>query len=153
MNRHARRAFTRIANDLAREAARTAGVDPARVVADIAPSRWKAADTAWFAAHPQRAHRVRAWFPHEDIAPPGEAACVDVVAIRQVSPGMRIKQPFRWKDCLDDFVEAMRELVARAEHDESVAHALFDLPPSGDRPVCVDEVLALIDRYQTTTRQ
>ena len=51
------------------------------VATDVAPP-WAAADRDWFAAHPGRAHRLRAAYPDEPATS---------VLVRQVQPGLRIR--------------------------------------------------------------
>ena len=44
----------------------------------------------------------------------------------------------------------MRWLIARGEQEEAVAHALFDLMQLERKPTDTDDILALIERYQTS---
>lgn len=69
-------------------------------------------DKAWFAAHPQRAHRLRREMPHEW---PGPAVAHRYTIIRQFEAGARLRLPI-----------GLIKPAPRFLHDESFAHLLFD---------------------------
>ena len=120
------------------DAARRGGVPKLNQI-NILDAAWKDADRAWFEQHPTRSHRIRPAHPGEaaDVAwhtaPEG---CVLVVVVRQVEPGLRIKQKFFF-----------HEELWPAPDDETIAHALFDLNARGE-PVGRDALQALAASYQ-----
>lgn len=79
---------------------------------ETAETPWGDDDRAWFAAHPDRSHRVREVIPGEF---PMEApdGFVGHVVVRQMQPGFRQRLGFAWSQRLDDPPEAW-------------CHALFD---------------------------
>jgi hypothetical protein len=95
---------------------------------------WKNDDRAWFAANPQRSHRLRLAFPGElqEFEAPSDREIA--VLVRQVAPGERIKL---W--C---------ELCTTVPDDENFLHALFDVVSKGLRtPVNFEEVAVLARKY------
>lgn len=102
-----------------REIARRAGVTK-DVRIDTSDSVWKATDAAWFAANPQRSHRMRPLFAGEEAAmfadavtPALPAGHAHEVLVRQVEPGRRIKKTFG------------RNLDAPIPDVEAIIHALL----------------------------
>jgi hypothetical protein len=101
---------------------------------------WKDDDREWFKIHPERSHRVRLPHPDEggkELGPVPDGHVL-IVIVRQVQPGIRMKNAF--------YLEA--ELWPVPE-DEAVAHALFDLVEHR-RPFSGAELGTLIMKYQTT---
>ena len=101
---------------------------------------WKEDDRAWFEQHPDRAQRVRAVYPGEDQhghviekTPQGHQL---IVLIRQVEPGLRMKNTFY-----------LNEELWPVPEDEAIAHAMFDLAECGG-PINNDELRALTRKYR-----
>ena len=116
---------------------------------NLAPSLWKADDAAWFASHPDRAHRLRPLLPGERESFPAQARPSSLppgheiqVVVRQVQPGQRVRVPFG------------RNLATPVPDQEAVVHALFDSVSrrrSGSAVISVEEVAASAERYGSTT--
>ncbi|MBV9825863.1 MAG: hypothetical protein JO001_09330 [Alphaproteobacteria bacterium] len=109
-----------------------------RLKPEVAQATEKASDgdAAWFAAHPDRSHRLRPAIINE--LPGISAADVAAgtwIAIRQLMPGFRIRTVFTPPSPPPD--------------DESIAHALFDLAieaqRSGNPHVPIGDILARAD--------
>jgi hypothetical protein len=130
MNRAERRRQQRWAQDVMRRA----GIAlKANVRSCDTP--WARDDAAWFAANPERAHRVRLLFEGElqarrgtvvvasdklsDLELPKEDDCV--VLVRQVEPGLRVSMVL-----CGTFGEPIPDI-------EAIVHAAFDLLAQGDR--------------------
>jgi hypothetical protein len=151
--RQQRRAADREVRRLVRtllDAPQRAGVDAAHLTGpNLYPTPWKADDARWFASHPGRSHRLRQRFPGEGFGrdiPNLDQVQVDLVLIRQIEPGTRVRKPFMWRACMPDFLTAMRDAVELCEHSEAAAHALFDLP-SKTVPINVAEIGQWIGQY------
>jgi hypothetical protein len=81
------------------------------------PQHWSDRDAAWFAAHPERNHRVRRTIEGE-LMPLDQHA--RSVAIRQIAPGVRVRLP------LDGPYAQQRRLVEQGAT-EAGAALLFEL--------------------------
>ena len=106
---------------------------------ETAETPWGTEDRAWFAAHPDRSHRIREVLPGEfpDLGTPPSALPVYVV-VRQVQPGFRVRWPVGWTTRLDDPPEAW-------------CHALYDLCDRHETGVITSaEVNALASAYATS---
>jgi hypothetical protein len=133
---------------LAADPAERAGLAGRTLVLSAADAPWRCDDAAWFEAHPDRAHRLRAMAAGEaptllrDPAdlPPGHAWRV---LVRQVAPGRRVRLAVGWDPGLP---------IPDAE---AIVHALFDLVAAGGagRPVPVEEVVDLALRYAAAAGQ
>ena len=134
--------------DLA-EVVKAAGVDPNTPFNGL-PSPWKRNDAEWFKAHPQRAHRVREQFPGEqfDLASSGR---VDKVIVRQIRLGLRVRAPFTVTECDALTFDPMLRLIERGKREEAVAHALFDLTQTKGRLIQVDEIVAMVGRFESAS--
>lgn len=132
-------------DDFSAQGMRQAGVASSKERADIsfAPTPWKEDDAAWFAAHPDRSHRMRPMFAGEFAKieeelqnPPGHHEFQTL--IRQLEPGKRIRTPF----CRDTRTE-IPDL-------EPILHAMYDLVSKKSdttRVVPVAEVAELAMKY------
>jgi hypothetical protein len=119
---------------------RRAGIpnSDAIVFAD-ADTPWSQSDRAWFAARPQRAHRLRPPLDGElaqllrypEQVPPGHAT---EVLVRQVQPGLRVRRAFH------------RNVRIGIPDNETVLHALFDIIAQ-QRPASVRDVATLALLY------
>jgi len=136
------------------EVVKAAGVDPNTPFNGL-PSPWKKDDAAWFEAHPHRAHRVRNRFPYERFkGEPSDLpnAATSKIIVRQIRAGLRARSAFIVKECSEpDVIGLMREMLDVAEREESVAHALFDLTQTEGRLIQVDEIVAMVGRYETAS--
>jgi hypothetical protein len=124
-------------------------------------SPWKEADAAWFEAHPDRSHLVRAPLPGEEV----EMEITETpeplrrIAIRQVKPGSRIRLPLCMLSICSDkigddavnmsWLMEFMKIVERSENEEAAAHALFDMIKDGE-PLSIDDMLEMIGRYETS---
>jgi hypothetical protein len=104
---------------------------------------WSEDDRAWFAAHPERAHRLRRAYPKEW---PGMAGmCYTVVC--QQAPGRRDRL---------GVVASAELLPAAGEVPEARAWAIFDLAGEchkrGDRGVTAEEIAARSAMLENETR-
>ena len=75
---------------------------------------------------------------------------VDVVAVRQIQPGWRVRSPLVVVSISEALVETMAGLLARSFHEEAAAHCLFDLTLTG-RLVPPHEVASMIAQYEAGT--
>jgi hypothetical protein len=118
------------------DAMRRSGCDPRRI--GLLDTAWKDDDRAWFASHPDRAHRARLPFPGEaEEAEKVPAGHVRILLIRQIEPGYRVKASFYLNA---DFFPI--------PDDEAVVHALFEVAAKRE-PLPRDRYTlhALVDRY------
>jgi hypothetical protein len=86
-------------------------------MADIIDPQERASDedAAWFRRHPHRKHRIRAARPGEfgpgnDFAPP--LGMHNLVAVRQVIPGVRIRLQFALRDWPSEREASARTICA-----------------------------------------
>jgi hypothetical protein len=90
----------------------------------------RAADAAWFEAHPRRSHRLRPGIPHELPRLTADMAAGSWFVVRQVAPGMRIKAIFTPPGPPPDV--------------EEIGHAMFDLigehAATGERLITLEEI-------------
>jgi hypothetical protein len=73
------------------------------------------------------------------------------VTVRQIAEGKRVRVGLKFDGAAScaDFIAMITEMSERAEHEEAVAHALFDLGAAkGNGPIRTSEVIALIHRYE-----
>jgi hypothetical protein len=83
---------------------------------------WGEDDRTWFAAHPERSHRLRAALPGE--WPEGGW---DLTVVRQLQPGERVRQPLK-REILPDAPRDLAEEAAWLEETpEAAAWAFFEL--------------------------
>jgi hypothetical protein len=128
-----------------------AGVRPGGMV-NFEPSAWGRDDREWFAAHPQRSHRVRWMFDGETFDPSYATALAKepddrvIVIIKQIRPGLRARKPFILAGCSADQIATLRDLLLRGFEEEGAAHLLFDLP--GKRVISPAELAGLIETYE-----
>lgn len=106
---------------------------------------WKEDDRVWFERHPDRAHRARLPYPGEDevcggVSEPTPEGHQMIVLLRQIKPGVRLKNGF--------YLNA--EMLPVPE-DEAFAHALFDLVERGGA-FNGDDLGALIEKYLAVQR-
>lgn len=91
-------------------------------------------DAAWFEARPRRSHRTRPAIPHELPGLTAEMAEGTWIAVRQVLPGLRLRQIFTPPGPPPDV--------------EAVAHALFDLitehAVTGEREIMPEAIRARV---------
>lgn len=103
---------------------------------ETAKTPWGTEDRAWFAAHPDRSHRIREVLPGE-FPQEAPADLVGHVVVRQFQPGFRQRLGFAWSERLDDPPEAW-------------CHALFDTiddcrtRPKGEVAVIDGEAVAAL---------
>ena len=109
----------------------------------IQPTRWSRDDREWFQANRDRSHRVRPRFPNEWFVEPADAEGLDLdlVAVRQVEPGWRMRAPFELP------ASPWRERFRAAAETEAGAHALFDLTQQDEQGVSCAAVAAWLERY------
>lgn len=92
---------------------------------------WAVADRDWFAANPDRSHRLRGSYPGE--WPGGRHAHT---VVKQPQPGFRLLHP----------ITLMPELLALGEPPEEAVWAIFDLvseaTEKGNRSVTVEAIIA-----------
>jgi hypothetical protein len=105
------------------------------------PTSWARDDAKWFERRAHRSHRVRPRFPDEWFAEPADAPDLDLVAVRQIVPGVRIRTPFTLPP------SPSRERLREAAMTEVAAHALFDLSFQRSRERSCAEVEAWIAHY------
>jgi hypothetical protein len=105
------------------------------------PTPWSTDDMGWFTRHPHRSHRVRGRLPGEWYDDGASIADLDLVAVRQIEPGIRIRAPFELPP------SGYRERFLAAVETEGGAHAMFELCRGGKREVQCSEVQALIDQF------
>lgn len=116
---------------------------------DTSANGWKASDADWFAAHPFRSHRLRPLLSPDEAeqffaiageatpkAPPGYEL---QVLIRQVAPGLRVRQMF------------FRRTTIPIPDDEAIARALFNIIAQ-NRPADTWEVAELAERFERGAR-
>jgi hypothetical protein len=109
-------------DDLSAQVMRQAGVSSAkdRMNVSLASSPWKEDDAAWFAAHPERSHRMRPAIPGEfahieqELQYPPEHHKFQTL-VRQVEVGKRIRTPF------------CRDMRTEIPDLEPIVHAIFDM--------------------------
>jgi hypothetical protein len=100
---------------------RRAGIHPNNMQLNLSESPWKADDAAWFAAHPNRSHRLRPLIANEGATiPPVYFASLPPehevqIVVRQTEPGKRIRAPFG------------RNLAIQIPDNEEIIHAIFDM--------------------------
>ena len=82
---------------------------------------WARNDALWFKANRDRSHRVRPRLANEWFAELSDAPGLDLVAVRQIEPGARIRIPFTLP------LSPCREWLREAATTEAGAHTLFDL--------------------------
>jgi hypothetical protein len=110
----------------------------------LASTPWKEDDANWFAAHPDRSHRMRPMFEGEYPKIADQLASVPEhheyqTIVRQLEVGRRIRTPF----CRDARTE-IPDL-------EPVLHAIFDLMSQKNetaRVVTVAEIANLARKYE-----
>ena len=100
---------------------------------------WGEDDRRWFKRRPHRSHLVRPRFPNEWFVQPGDAPDLDMVAVKQIAAGARIRSPFEIPG--SPCAEHVREAAA-TEHGAAI---LFDLTIRGGDCRC-DVLVALLDR-------
>jgi hypothetical protein len=112
------------------------------------PTPWGRDDSDWFKASPRRSHRVRSPFDGETFDPSFEARAgrPNLVAIRQIRQGLRVRRPITFRGCSADLAATVRDLVLRSFEEEGPAHLLFDLP--GGRLISPSEIAAMIATYE-----
>jgi hypothetical protein len=93
------------------------------------PIDWSRDDAAWFKANPTRSHRVRSRFPNEWFVARGDEPSLDMVAVQQAEPGIRIRSPFTLPP------SPCREWLRQAAATEAGAHVLFDMALGGETEV------------------
>jgi hypothetical protein len=137
--------------ECAAEVARKAGLNTP-VVMGSATTPWSCDDRQWFAANPQRSHRLRPAFPGELDALRGSNPSCELQAppdheiqfvVRQVEPGKRIRLPL------------CRDIACPIPDIEPILHAIFDIYSKGGpagTPVSVAEVKELALKYAAATR-
>lgn len=97
-------------------------------------SPWSADDRAWFAAHPDRAHRWRKPFPDEIPTDLLWASPYPVIVVRQVAPGKRARPiAFLPHDLSQEDLDEM-------DWEEGL-HALFDALVDRAPNACIDPAL------------
>jgi hypothetical protein len=133
-------------HSLNRAQRRKAASDVRRITLQVnrKPSPWSTDDMGWFAEHPRRSHRVRGRFPGEWFTDDDAAASIsdlDLVAICQLEPGIRLRSPFTLPP------SPYQERFLAAVETEGGAHAMCELVRGCKREVQCSEVQALIDRY------
>jgi hypothetical protein len=82
------------AETLLRDTARRAGVCEGKFAVGPSNAPWSKADREWFAAHPDRSHRLRRPFPGEmaTLARDGrDERPDDMIIVRQVAVGQRLR--------------------------------------------------------------
>jgi hypothetical protein len=134
--------------EIAADLARKAGLSTVGIVsAGVSPLSCD--DRKWFAANPQRSHRLRPAFPGElaasRVSIPMPSGHEVQYLVRQVEPGKRIRLPF------------CRDIACPIPGIEPIVHALFDIysqGPAGAPPrvVSVAEVAQLARKYAAATR-
>ena len=128
-----------------------AGMGTKSAATFLKPSHWKTDDAAWFAARPDRSHRLRPLLKDELETLPGAIRTSRLpkghelqVLVRQVEPGARVRTFFG------------RNLAVPIADEEAVIHALFDLVsqrPAGAAPDLDARTLkAMADSYGETSR-
>jgi hypothetical protein len=108
------------------EVAATNSLPPGAPV-NIRGTAWSEDDRKWFAAHPERAHRVRPGFP-------GEFPEGTIVVVRQQAPGTRLRLPIAVPP-------------PPVEIDEEAAWAMFDVVFEAQKRGIVPSVAAIEERY------
>ena len=99
---------------------------------------WARNDALWFKANRDRSHRVRPRLANEWFAELSDAPGLDLVVIRQIEPGARIRIPFTLP------LSPCREWLREAATTEAGAHTLFDLTQQGEREVFVIDYATLL---------
>lgn len=123
-----------------------AGLGSKSAATFLKPAAWKADDAAWFAARPDRSHRLRPLIDDELAALPDRYGGSPIpaghelqVLVRQVEAGVRVRTLFG------------RNLSVAIPDEEAVIHALFDLVsqvPAGSAPeISAAAMTALATRY------
>jgi hypothetical protein len=102
---------------------------------------WARNDALWFKANLDRSHRVRPRLADEWFVEPADAPDLDMVAVRQAQPGVRIRIPFTLPP------SPCRERLREAATTEAGAHALFDLTQQGKPEMSCAALEAWLDRY------
>ena len=105
------------------------------------PISWSQDDAKWVGRRLDRTHRVRCRLPGEEFGSGGDPT-LDMVAVRQVAAGIRVRLPFEIP--ASPRAEYVREAAA-TEHGASI---LFDLAMRGGDCRC-DVLVALLDRQKT----
>ena len=103
---------------------------------------WARNDALWFKANRDRSRRVRPRLAEEWFVEPADAPDLDMVAVRQIAAGVRVRSPFEIP--ASPCAEYVREAAA-TEHGASI---LFDLALRGGDCRC-DVLVALLDRQKT----
>jgi hypothetical protein len=118
---------------------------------NFGPTPWGRDDSDWFKANPRRSHRVRSPFDGETFDPSFgvRAGRPNLVAIRQIRQGLRVRRPITFRGCSADLVTTVRDLALRSFEEEGPAHLLCDLP--GERLISPSEIAAMIATYEATT--
>ena len=131
---------------IAEGALRSAGL-AGRARVTLRESPWKADDAAWFAARPNRSHRLRKAF-HGELVELGGASSPAAghevqILVRQVEPGRRVRTQFS------------RNLSVHIPDDECALHALFDLAAGAEQGALIPVVAVrgMAQSYEATRRK
>ena len=117
---------------MTRAAGKAPGPEVCFLRGDALRTPWGPDDRAWFAARPERAHRVRPVYPGEFLpmeTPPGQGW---FAIVRQIAPGARLRRPM--------------QLNRPGDMGEIEAHALFDMAEETreTRPLMAEEFAARV---------
>jgi len=101
---------------------------------------WARNDALWFKANRDRSHRVRPRLAEAWFVEPADAPDLDMVAVRQIAAGVRVRSPFEIP--ASPCAEYVREAAA-TEHGASI---LFELASRGAGPIRCDVILACLEQ-------
>ena len=101
---------------------------------------WARNDALWFKANRDRSHRVRPRLGDEWFLEPADFPDLDLVAVRQIAAGVRVRSPFEIP------ASPCAEYVREAAATERGASIMFELASGGAGRLACSVIMARLER-------